>query len=335
MSKTLDVYRDWLGIQEAARPLNYYQLLRLKRFEDNPAKIRENYRKLCAHVRKLSSGEHGKRAEALVGELAKAVMCLTDSRRKREYDQALGRANATDGQARTLDQILLGAGAITPEQLAKAQQFSRVVGVELHDALIQQKAASPEVVISAYAESIGTPFLDVAEIPLDETLARQVPAMLARQYSVVPIMLDENQLLIASPHLLDPSLEEQLRMRTGKTVRTVLCTAAGVNALINKHYSKELAAAEMASGPGAAPSANKGKGGAADEAKAEDSKPKLTREEAAKQRLQYSFVAGNLAVMAFAAVYCGLFDYSLTLLILGGTLFWGAAFGITWTRMKP
>ena len=34
MAKELDVYRDWLSITETARPLNHYQLLRLKSFED-------------------------------------------------------------------------------------------------------------------------------------------------------------------------------------------------------------------------------------------------------------------------------------------------------------
>jgi hypothetical protein len=54
--KQLDVYRDWLKIEEKARPLNHYQLLRVKQFEDDPAKIRANYRQLNAHVRKFASG---------------------------------------------------------------------------------------------------------------------------------------------------------------------------------------------------------------------------------------------------------------------------------------
>ena len=56
---TLDVYRDWLGIKEAERPLNHYQLLRLKKFEDDPEKIRGHYRKLNAHVRKYAAGQYG------------------------------------------------------------------------------------------------------------------------------------------------------------------------------------------------------------------------------------------------------------------------------------
>ncbi len=57
MAKTLDVYRDWLGVQETTRPLNFYQLLRLKRFEDNTAKIREHFHKISAHLRKFDAGE--------------------------------------------------------------------------------------------------------------------------------------------------------------------------------------------------------------------------------------------------------------------------------------
>lgn len=329
MTKTLDVYRDWLGVQETARPLNFYQLLRLKRFEDDTAKIRDHYRKLCAQARKHASGEFGKQAEALVGELARAVMCLTDSRRKQDYDRSLGRAVASDGKQRTLEEILLGQGAITAEQLAKAQQFARVVGVDLHDALIQQKAASPDVVIAAYAESIGVPFLDVADVPLDETLARQIPAVMARQYSIVPILLDENQLLVASPHPLDPGVEEQLRMRTGKAVRTVLCTAPGVNALITRHYSKELAAAEMQSGAGAAPA----KETAGKPAAAKADKPKLTREEAAKKRRDYTILAFNLTVMVFEVTYVSLFEYTFTGVMLGPVLAAIVA-GITWMKMK-
>ena len=63
MPKTLDVYRDWLQIPEKTRPLNHYQLLRLKQFEDDAGKIREHYRKLNGHVRKFAAGEFNKALE--------------------------------------------------------------------------------------------------------------------------------------------------------------------------------------------------------------------------------------------------------------------------------
>ena len=38
--QNIDVYKSWLGITDANRPLNYYQLLRLKKFEDDAALVR-------------------------------------------------------------------------------------------------------------------------------------------------------------------------------------------------------------------------------------------------------------------------------------------------------
>ena len=91
MAQELDVYRDWLGIKETTRPLDNYQILRLKRFEDDTSKIRSHYQKMNEHVRKFALGEHAVRSQELLNELAKAMLCLTDQQRKREYDAALGR----------------------------------------------------------------------------------------------------------------------------------------------------------------------------------------------------------------------------------------------------
>ena len=91
MADELDVYKDWLGIPEGPRPPDHYTLLRLVMFEDSLDKIRNNYKKLNAHVRKYASGKHSIRSQELLNELAKAMLCLEDVERKREYDEGLGR----------------------------------------------------------------------------------------------------------------------------------------------------------------------------------------------------------------------------------------------------
>lgn len=243
--QTLDVYRDWIGIKETARPLNHYQLLRLKTFEDDVAKIRENYRKLNAHVRKYSTGKYGTESQQLLNELAKAMLCLTDARRKREYDASLGRKHKQEG-LRSLEEILLARKVVDTEQLNKARKFADVTGLEVREAMVQQKIASPDVVGQAYAESIGLPFLKLSEVDIDnEELLRKVPAVLARQNACVPVLIDEGQLLIASPNPISPDIEEELRLRNGLGVRTVLCTPTEVNQALDKYYSQEAAQAEL------------------------------------------------------------------------------------------
>lgn len=275
--KPIDVYRDWLGITDTARPLNYYQLLKLKLFEDDPAKIRASYRQLNAHVRRYATGEYGPESQALLNELTKAMLCLTDAQRKREYDITLGRKEEVEFRPRSFEEVLLANKVLTSEQLNKARSFSLTVGLDMRDAVVQQHLATPEVVTQCYAEAVGLPYVDLAEVALDESLIRRVPATIARPHSCIPLLIDDNQLLVASPNPLAPEVEDQLRLRFGIPVRSVLCTARAVNELIGKYYSRE-ALAEAAYEAAAAAAAAKRAGAGAKTAAKPPAKPEVQGE---------------------------------------------------------
>jgi hypothetical protein len=279
MAKEIDVYAKWLDVKETNRPLTHYQLLRLKQFEDDPAKVRDHYRKMNAHVRRFQTGDYAKQSQDLLNELARAMLCLTDSKRKAEYDVTLGRKTTQPGRQRSLEEILLARGIVDAPKLEKARKFSTAVGVDLQDAIVQSQLAPADGVMSAFAESIGLPFVELGEMILDGDLLKKMPATLARKHSCVPVMMDDGQVMVAAPHVLDPEVEEELRIRMGNIVRLVLCTPQGVNGVINQHFTKEQAAAEQAAGGaakvGAKPAAAaKAKGGAksALAAKAADAK---------------------------------------------------------------
>lgn len=262
MSTTLDVYRDWLKIAETARPLNHYQLLRLKVFEDDTAKVREHYRAMNAHVRKYAAGDYAKQSQDLLNELAKAMLCLTDKQRKGDYDATLGRKDASGKlKARTFEQILLASKVIDQAALDKARNFAKAINVEVRDALVQQKLAKADAVLPAYAESIGVPYLDLSDVPLNPALIAKIPPVMARQHSCIPVMVDSGQLLMASPNLINPDVEEELRLRFNMPVRSVLCTPANINEAIAKFVPRDgslpepMPAAEVATqqAAGAAP----------------------------------------------------------------------------------
>ena len=179
-TQQLDVYRDWLKIEETKRPLNYYQLLKLKKFEDDPVRVRSHYRQLNAHVRKFASVEYASQSQALLNELAKAMLCLTDAKRKSEYDASMGRIEAAPGKQRTIEELLLLRKVIDREQLDKARSFAGAVGVEIHDALVQQKMAKPQIVMQVYAESVRLPYVDLSETGVVLACVTQVPVVLAR-----------------------------------------------------------------------------------------------------------------------------------------------------------
>lgn len=327
---TLDVYRDWLKIAEPARPLSHYQLLRLKKFEDDPAKVREHYRAMNAHVRKFAAGEFAKQSQDLLNELARAMLCLTDARRKGEYDATLGRKEVGSSKRRTFEQILLANKVVDQAALDKARNFAKAINVEVRDALVQQKLAKYEAVLPAYAESIGLPYLDLTDIPLNPALIARVPPVIARQHSCVPVMVDDKQLLVASPNPIDPNVEEELRLRFDMPIRTVLCSPANINDVIAKHVPRDGTAAPMpaAAAAPAAPAAGAGAPAAAAPAAPAKSSGPLTPEQQTERR-NFALLSLNAGTFSFIVLYQVL-GWSFLLATLVALPVAAVAFGVVW-----
>ena len=335
MARELDVYRDWLGITETQRPLNYYQLLRLKTFEDDVAKTRAHYRKMNSHVRKYATGDYAEQSQELLNELARAMLCLTDAHRKREYDVTLGRKEVGVGGRRSLEEILLSNRDIDQAQLEKARRFADQVGLEIRDALVQQKLAAADTVMLAFAESQGLPYVELEEVGVDEELVPQVPPGTAKQHSCVPIMEDGGQVLMASPNPLIPDVEEELRLRFGMPVRTVLCTPASINKMIVEHYGRDAhhpgAVSDAKQKQAAKQAAKAAKKAARKAARAAAEPPS---DEEIKQRNLYLIMAFNMGVVLGMLVLMGVFSFGYGSAFLFSLIFGGVGVAGTYFVMK-
>lgn len=332
----IDVYKEWLKIEAPNRPLNYYQLLKFNRFEDDPAVIRQRYRELNAYVRKFATGDFIEESQALLNELAKAMLCLTDAERKAEYDFSLGRKQAaaetsTSGR-RTFEGIVVEEKLATPEQLKKAKNLSDAVGLPLHQALLQQKTAEPERIMMAYAESEGLPFVNLEDVPVDEYYAPQIEPATARQHSFVPVMADMGKLILASPEPLSLDVEDELRMIFDMPTRCAICTPQQVNAAIEKYYPRgavRQVAKRDASGGSAPQEAKASKEKGAKKAKEPRETVELS-EAAKKNRTKLALVCFNFGFMA------GMFGMKLGMsaptwqALAVGVVGGGIASGIAW-----
>ncbi|HBT78528.1 MAG TPA: hypothetical protein DEB39_16765, partial [Planctomycetaceae bacterium] len=236
---SIDVYKEWLGIAETNRPLTHYQLLKLPQFEDNPGTIRKAYRDLNAHVRKYASGDYYEESQVLLNELAKAMLCLTDAVRKLEYDAGLGRKVQTTKARRSLEDILRLNKIVPEDRMKQVKGYADAVGIDLQEAVLQQKIATAEIVMLAYAESIGLPFISIDDVGVDEEIAPQINPNTARQHSFVPVLADHGTLILASPKPVNPDVEEELRMIFEMPVRCAICTPAQINTAIARYYPKD------------------------------------------------------------------------------------------------
>lgn len=235
----IDVYKEWLGIPEGVRPPDHYTLLRLVQFEDDIEKIRGNYRKLNAHVRKYATGQYLVRSQELLNELAKAMLCLTDPDGKIEYDRSLGRETpqTDEDEPRTVLQYLVSRSLIKRAQVAEIEHFAEARGLTHRDAVIQMKLAEPADATRALAAELRLSYIDLEDMLPEDTVLDKLPRRVVKKHSCLPLFEDRGYLMVACVDEPTPDLEDEIRIRYGFSMRPVLAVPRAINQAIAKYYA--------------------------------------------------------------------------------------------------
>jgi len=251
----MDVYQEWLGIPPGPRPPDHYELLRCVRFEDDAEKIRAHYRKLNAHVKKYATGKYANESQELLNEMAKAMLCLTDGDRKREYDEGLGRefeSQRDDFGRQPLLDVLVRQERISREQKREIEEHCRRTGLSERDAVVQKKIVTAEQAAQALAVQLGLSYVDLEDMLPEDDVLDAVPRALVRKHSFLPLFIDDGRLLIACVDQPDHSLEEELQLRFEVPIRAVIATPHAVKEAISQQYApgaRDEAAANRAASP--------------------------------------------------------------------------------------
>jgi len=239
----IDVYKEWLGIPDGPRPPDHYALLRTVQFEDDPEKIRKNYKKLNGHVRKYATGQYATESQELLNELARAMLCLTDAERKRDYDREMGREvddHASDSGSRSLTSFLQAQGIISSDQVQEVKSHAERTGLSLRDAVVQLKLTDQDTATRAYASELGYAYVDLADMIPDEETLDAVPKSVVRRYTCLPLFVDGERVLVACGNEPSHDLEEEIRLRFGLAMRAVLATPKAIKDAIDQYYAAGL-----------------------------------------------------------------------------------------------
>lgn len=238
----MDVYKEWLGIPEGERPPDHYTLLRLVQFEDDAEKVQKNYKKLNGHVRKYATGQYQQQSQDLMNEMARAMLCLTDPDRKREYDESLGREfdeAGSDGRQPLLKALVINK-TITKDQAQEAKSFAEARGLTVRDAVVQLKLVDVETATRAYAEELGRGYINLEETIPDDSVLDRVPRAVVKRNQFLPLFIDDDTLIVACAYEATPDLEEEMQLRFGMPMRAMMATPLAINQSITKYYAPGL-----------------------------------------------------------------------------------------------
>lgn len=114
MGASFDPYHKWLGIPPSEQPPNYYRLLGINVFEEDPEVIQAAADRQMGHVRTYQLGQHSDASQRLLNELAAALVCLSDSVKKAEYDARL-RADVAEKAAEQAEPEFVPAEVVGTE----------------------------------------------------------------------------------------------------------------------------------------------------------------------------------------------------------------------------
>jgi hypothetical protein len=203
------------------------------------------------------------------------MLCLTDPERKRDYDESLGRefdeSSGTDGKRKPMAKVLVERGIITKDQAKEAEEFADARGLSMRDAVVQLKLTDWEIATEAYAQELGRPYVDLAQMVPDDSVLDKIPRSTVKRNAILPLFIDDEVLLVACAYEPTPDLEEEMQLRVGAPMRVVMATPRAVNQGIAQYYAPGMR--EEVADPVAVPSGKPAKGGK----KPADGKPAIKK----------------------------------------------------------
>ncbi|MDZ7922457.1 MAG: GspE/PulE family protein [Marinagarivorans sp.] len=143
----------------------------------------------------------------------------------------------------SLGNLLIECGVITPSQLEKAlsHQHQHPELGRLGQVLLELKMISAERLGLTLAQQLGIAQVSLENFDIQPECVKLVPESLARRYLVVPLMLDGERLIVASPDPTHCELLHLLGFVTGKPVEAVLANANEVEQAISRLYASATA----------------------------------------------------------------------------------------------
>jgi type IV pilus assembly protein PilB len=148
------------------------------------------------------------------------------------------------GGGRFISDVIVELGFVPEERVKEAVEEAKASGRTPEQVLVQAGALSSEQLARATAERFGLEHVDLTIYKPDLGALNLVNAQAARRYNAVPIGFDEGVLLVA---MADPSnvlALDDLKLLTGHELRPVVASAEDVAALITRMNRLDDAIAE-------------------------------------------------------------------------------------------
>ena len=141
-----------------------------------------------------------------------------------------------------LGDLLIAAGTITPEELDMGLQRQKETKERLGAALISAGIITEAELIEALRLQLGIEYIDLSKTTIPISMAQVVPKNIAKQFQVVPVRMERDELYLAMSDPMNFYAIEEVKKAVRKKIVPMIATAEGVEHAILVLYGNEGAA---------------------------------------------------------------------------------------------
>ena len=141
-----------------------------------------------------------------------------------------------------LGDLLIAAGTITPDELETGLKRQKETKERLGAALISAGIITEAELIEALRLQLGIEYIDLSKTTIPIAMAQVVPKNIAKQFQVVPVSVDRDELYLAMSDPMNFYAIEEVKKAVRKKIIPMIATAEGVEHAILVLYGNEGAA---------------------------------------------------------------------------------------------
>ena len=145
-------------------------------------------------------------------------------------------AQARQGKVKALGEVIIDLGFAGNEDIEAALQKQTAGGGRLEDTLVQSGKLSPEMLARSLAAQLGYEFVDPVASPPDTKVALMIPEATARRYTVVPMRLQGESLVIAMKDPRNVFALDDLKLITGREILPAVMAEKDIVRLIERYF---------------------------------------------------------------------------------------------------
>ena len=137
---------------------------------------------------------------------------------------------------RRLGELLISKKLITRDDLDLALEQQQKNGYQLGRILVDMGVIAEDVLVAILAHQAGVPYIDLADVKIDRAAVSIVSEKMARKWGLVPINIEDNELVIAVSNPSNVMALDELKLKTGYRIKPMVSTKTDITDAINYQY---------------------------------------------------------------------------------------------------